>query len=37
MRGFWRRWAQFMQPGGYPPAMSPEEQDGAMPAAGVGA
>jgi phenylpropionate dioxygenase-like ring-hydroxylating dioxygenase large terminal subunit len=37
MRGFWRRWAQFMQPGGYPPAMSPEEQDGAIPAAGVGA
>lgn len=33
MRGFWRRWAQFMRAGRYPSAMTPEEQDGGMPAA----
>jgi phenylpropionate dioxygenase-like ring-hydroxylating dioxygenase large terminal subunit len=33
MRGFWRRWAQFMRSERYPAAMTPEEQDGALPAA----
>jgi hypothetical protein len=27
-RGFYRRWAQFIQSGAYPAAMSPEEQNG---------
>lgn len=29
MRGFYRRWAQFMQPGDYPSEMVPAEQNGA--------
>jgi phenylpropionate dioxygenase-like ring-hydroxylating dioxygenase large terminal subunit len=33
MRGFWRRWAQFMRAGRYPLAMTPEEQDGDVPTA----
>jgi len=31
MRGYWRRWAQFMRPGKFPSAMSPEEQNGHIP------
>jgi phenylpropionate dioxygenase-like ring-hydroxylating dioxygenase large terminal subunit len=30
MRGFWRRWAQFLRSGGYPARMSPEEQNGGV-------
>ncbi|WP_052460771.1 aromatic ring-hydroxylating oxygenase subunit alpha [Microbacterium gorillae] len=28
LRGFWRRWVQFMRPGDYPTTMTPAEQDG---------
>jgi phenylpropionate dioxygenase-like ring-hydroxylating dioxygenase large terminal subunit len=31
MRGFWRRWAQYMRSEKHPPPMTPEEQDGALP------
>lgn len=39
MRGFWRRWAQFMDTAGYPDAMQPEGQDGNLEtgAASIGA
>jgi phenylpropionate dioxygenase-like ring-hydroxylating dioxygenase large terminal subunit len=30
MRGFWRRWAQFMRSERYPVTMTPEEQDGGL-------
>lgn len=36
MRGFWRRWAQFMTSERYPGHMSAEEQNGSAPAKTVG-